>query len=618
MRCSLGMPAVTARRFLVVTVTSMGCQAGEAATRPLISPRFIALSVTFSDPVLVVGSQATATVRAEDQTGGSKVARTATWEVVDGPDVVAVDSTGVVTARSPGRAILRARVDSLTRDVSVVVHGSDAVQRSTQRAALPLDTLDFPYPALVGRSIAVAAGGNLQRALDAAQRGDEVVLAAGATFTGNFVLPAKAGTAANGWIVVRSSGSASLPAPGGRVVAEHAVHMARIVTPNTAPALATKPGASGWRLVGLEVTAHPDVTERQFGLLTLGEGGAPQSSLELVPTDLVLDRVYVHGQPNTSTSRCVGLNSSRTEISGSLLDECHGRGFDSQAIWGGNGPGPYRIVNNTLRGAGENIMFGGSDPAIPGLVPSDIEIRGNYIHTPLAWKGRWTKKNLVEFKNARRVLMEGNVLDGSWSDAQTGWAVVIKSANQSGRCAWCRSTDITFARNLIRNAGAGINIGPKDDNPNTDTTARRVVISESLLDGIGVPPFDGDRRGFQVLGGVSDIVIERTVLTGNLQAAMMLDPANGGASRATFRENVWARGAYGVIATGRSPGTPSLQAAPGAVWQRMFLVGPPEGAYPAGTAFVSRESHSILSTDIRAKVRGAVERAVPADSSRGR
>src|SRR5687768_11729114 len=37
----------------------------------------------------------------------------------------------------------------------------------------------------------VAAGGNLQAALDAAQPGDEVVLEAGATFTGNFKLPKK-------------------------------------------------------------------------------------------------------------------------------------------------------------------------------------------------------------------------------------------------------------------------------------------------------------------------------------------------------------------------------------------------------------------------------------------
>ncbi|HEV3468234.1 MAG TPA: hypothetical protein VG148_02860, partial [Pyrinomonadaceae bacterium] len=51
-------------------------------------------------------------------------------------------------------------------------------------------------------TINVPAGGDLQAALDRAQPGDEVVLEAGASFVGNFTLPAKAGAA---FITVRSS-----------------------------------------------------------------------------------------------------------------------------------------------------------------------------------------------------------------------------------------------------------------------------------------------------------------------------------------------------------------------------------------------------------------------------
>src|SRR5262245_61000090 len=164
-------------------------------------------------------------------------------------------------------------------------------------------------------------------------------------------------------------------------------------------------------------------------------------------------------------------------------------------------------------GAGENIMFGGSDPSIQGLVPSDIEIRRNYVHAPISWKGKWQRKNLLELKNAARVLIEGNVFDGSWQDAQTGWAVIFKSANQGGGCRWCRSTDITFRKNVIRNAGAGINIAAQGDNPATDTTARRILISEIVLENVGVAPYTGDNRGLQVLSGTESITIERTVLT---------------------------------------------------------------------------------------------------------
>jgi hypothetical protein len=315
--------------------------------------------------------------------------------------------------------------------------------------------------------------------------------------------------------------------------------------------------------------------------------------------------MYIHAQPATNISRCVALNSARTQVSDSYLTECHGKDFDSQAIWGGNGPGPFKIVNNTLMGAGENIMFGGSDPKIPGLVPSDIEIRGNYIHTPIAWKGIWQRKNLLELKNASRVLIEGNVFDGSWSDAQTGWAIILKSANQSGGCRWCRTTDVTFRLNMVRNAGAGLNITGTGDNPNVDSATRRILIQQSVFDNLGVEPYRGDRRGFQFLSNSSDITVEQTVMAGNLNAALQLDNRRP-AQRLAFRDNVWVYGRYGAIASGRGSGTASLTAgAPGAVWDRMVFVGPQRGAYPVGTGFVSEERHARTAVRVRAAVDSA-------------
>ena len=51
----------------------------------------------------------------------------------------------------------------------------------------------------------VPAGGNLQQALDAAQPGDVVLLAAGATFTGSFVLRKKTG---DGFVTVQTDDAA--------------------------------------------------------------------------------------------------------------------------------------------------------------------------------------------------------------------------------------------------------------------------------------------------------------------------------------------------------------------------------------------------------------------------
>ena len=135
-------------------------------------------------------------------------------------------------------------------------------------------------------------------------------------------------------------------------------------------------------------------------------------------------------------------------------------GHDSQAILGFNGPGPFKIVNNYLEGAGENIMFGGGDPSIPGLVPSDIEIRGNHLFKPLRWRPEaarstsgihWTVKNLLELKNAQRVLIEGNVLENVWAGEQNGSSVVLTPRN-GGSAPWSVVQDVMFRNNIVRNA----------------------------------------------------------------------------------------------------------------------------------------------------------------------
>src|SRR5262249_26114469 len=96
----------------------------------------------------------------------------------------------------------------------------------------------------------VAAGGDLQAALDAAQPGDVIALQAGATFLGNFVLPVKAGS---DYITIRSSAADSaLPGANVRISPAFSALLARIQSPNSASALTTAPGAHHYRLMFLE------------------------------------------------------------------------------------------------------------------------------------------------------------------------------------------------------------------------------------------------------------------------------------------------------------------------------------------------------------------------------
>ncbi len=420
--------------------------------------------------------------------------------------------------------------------------------------ALPLTVPGFSLPPAPLRYVSIAAGGNLQAALDTAKAGDEIRLANGATYTGNFVLPAKACT---GWVTLRST---TVVTPGARATPAAAVGYAKLVTPNNQPALRTAIPTCQWRVVGVEITGTLAVTSVQYGLVTLGDGGwvgggEKQTSLSLVPQQLVLDRVYIHGTPTLNTVRCLALNSGPTQVINSWLSDCHAKGFDSQAIEGWNGPGPYLIENNFLGGAGENVMFGGADPGIPGLIPSDITIRRNHVAKDPAWKGLWAVKNLFELKNARRVLVEANVFENNWADGQSGMAIVVKSTTDvcGTGCMWEGSTDVTFRYNIVRNSPRGLNVQAYDNSyvpTGTNNHVARVRAEHNLFYNIGTFNGTGADGWLMLLThDLSDVAVVHNTFLGNLPGAGLAGEfaySQGLARRIAIDDNVF--GALGYYA----------------------------------------------------------------------
>lgn len=447
-------------------------------------------------------------------------------------------------------------------------------------AELPRVYLDTRYQAPGGRTIVVPNGGDLQGALNAAVRGDVIELAAGAVFTGNFVLPAKSGS---GRIVLRTA--TSLPAEGVRITPSHGGSLAKIVTPNSMPALRTAAGGAsgGYRIMGVEISSSASMT---YAIVHLGDYESSATSVDMLPSDIVLDRVWVHGTSTNGIQRCIVLNTRASAVVDSWISDCHIKGFDSQAILSWNSPGPFKIVNNRLEGAGENVMFGGADPRIDGLVPSDIVIERNHFIKPLSWKssGAWTVKNLFELKNAQRVLVRGNVFENNWSDGQTGFAFVLKSANQSGRCNWCVTQDVTFEFNKLMNSPGGFNLAAfQAEQGGSAIPMRRVTIRNNVLEDVALSSQPGDRRVFQMLGSLSDMLIaDNTAFGENL--VVMFDGAPG--SRLVFKNNLLSKGTYGVFGSGKGEGRPALDFfAPGAVFAGNVLVGANPAIYPAGNYF---------------------------------
>ncbi len=448
-----------------------------------------------------------------------------------------------------------------------------------------------PVPA-TGRTLAVPSGGDFQGALDSARPGDVITLEAGAVFRGPFTLPQKSGA---DWIVIRTSASdAELPPAGTRIDPSFAGLMPRLEAASGAVIEADR-GAHHYRFVGVEI--RPAEGSFLFNLVLLG---STETSAGQQPHHIIFDRCYLHGDPLRGTRRGIALNSQFTAVVDSYLSDFKEVGADSQAIGGWNGPGPFKIVNNYLEGAGENVMFGGAAPSIDQVVPSDIEIRRNHFFKPVSWKigdasyqgTPWTIKNLFELKNARRVLIEGNLFENNWAAAQNGFGILLTVRTERDAAPWAVVEDVTFVSNIVRRTASGFNIlGIDDSSPSRNGRTRFVRVANNLFTDVSAAGQGGSGTLFQILNGASGLTIEHnTALHDGPVISADLLPSSG----LVFQNNIVEHNEYGVFGSGKGIGLPALDYYfPGYVFRRNVLVGlagvrpyPSDNFYPASLAAV--------------------------------
>ncbi|HYV84811.1 MAG TPA: hypothetical protein VFB49_02775 [Patescibacteria group bacterium] len=436
-----------------------------------------------------------------------------------------------------------------------------------------------------GRRVEVPAGGDLQAALDRARPGDVIALQAGAVYEGNFSLPRNPG---GGWVVLRTSAAdADLPPPGTRIDPGHASLLPKLQAPSGA-VLETSPGATHYRLVGLEIRPSPGRFLQNLVLL-----GGLEATPGRQPRDLIIDRCYVHGDPAVGARRGIALNSRSTAIIDSWLSDFKQAGEEAQAIAGWDGQGPFTIAGNYLEAAGENVIFGGSTPSRSGLVPSDIVIRDNHFSKPMSWKPGdpsyagtpWTVKNLLELKNARRVRIEHNLMENNWVQAQNGFAVLFTVRTERGSAPWAVVEDVVFTGNVLRHAAAGINIlGVDDSAPAAGGRTSNLAIRQNLFLGIGAADLGGSGILFQVLNGAAGVTIDHNTAfhSGSVLSAD-LAPSTG----LVFTNNIVQHNAYGMFGSGHGTGLPALEYYfPGYLVRRNVIVGAPDPRlYPLDNFF---------------------------------
>jgi hypothetical protein len=429
-------------------------------------------------------------------------------------------------------------------------------------AAPPLASPDDSRPSAAGRTVSVPAGGDLQAAIDDARPGDVIVLEAGAAFVGNFTLPRKSGA---DWIVIRSAAQRNFPPAGSRVSPADTKLLPKIITPNANPALAAAAGAHHFHLVGVEIAAAHGARPVET-LVRIGGASGEK------PADIIVDHCYIHGDPAGGVARGLALDGERITVIDSYLSEFR-EASSSRAITA-DGRGPFKIVNNFLAAAGENVVFG----AAPDAVPADIEIRGNYFHKPLAWKRDGaTARNLLALHSAQRALIENNVFENNWSEDAAGFAVVFAAGEQS---AVPTLQDITFRKNVVRRSGAGIAVmGQTPDLPGRQT--RRVLIQDNLFEEIGGAPWGGSGVLFQVVGGTADVVIDHNTGLQNGKAIVTDGATHSGfvyQNNITLDNQTAAALGYGDAWSARFPGY---------VFARNVLTGGSPAAYPAENFYPS-------------------------------
>jgi hypothetical protein len=549
---------------------------------------------------------------------------------------------------------------------------------------------------------------NLQAAVDAAAPGDTILLRAGETFSGHVLLPAK--PASSQWITIRSDAADSLlPSPGVRLVPAgkegantSLALLPRLVglggTLKATPVVRTAPGAHHYRLQFLDIDGTANIGYET--LVAVGEDSGTQTA-----TDIVFDRVYIHGHPYRGQKRGIALNGVRVDVLDSYISDIKAVNADSQAIAGYNGAGPFRIINNHLEGAGENIMFGGADPSIANLVPSNIEVRRNLITKPLAWRDPivaapqgvhvaaggggalpagthyfrivalmetgprtahsvpsleravavgaggaaavswspvpgadryrvyrgtssgasshyvettatsltyagagessgapaaqatyWVVKNLIELKNARHVVFDGNVIENIWASGQFGYAIVLTPRNQMGTAPWTVVSDVTFTNNIIRHAAGVIQIVGYDSNATSQQT-QRIALRNNLMYDIN-PAVWGDYTKAILIGeGPSGVVIDHnTIIHANssLVYAHGTRPIPG----FVFTNNVAPHGDYGIMADGGQPGNFSIGLFfPSGVVQYNVIEGGNPASYPLTNTWPNRDAWLASFTD---------------------
>ena len=189
----------------------------------------------------------------------------------------------------------------------------------------------------------------------------------------------------------------------------------------------------------------------------------------------------------------------------------------------------------------------------------------------------WAVKNLFELKNARNVVVDGNLLENNWTHAQSGYAVLFTVRNQDGGAPWSTVDTVTFTNNIVRHAPGGINILGRDDiHPSGPT--RNIVIRNNLFDDL--TSAWGNDLPWLVLGdGADRVTVDHNTVVHQGSALVLMYGAP--TTNFVYTHNMGRHNLYGFIGDSHAPGNDSISFyLPGSIFSRSVVAGGSAASYP--------------------------------------
>ena len=240
------------------------------------------------------------------------------------------------------------------------------------------------------------SGLTFQSALNSAaaatgSKGDVIVLQAGTAYSASqYTLPTRSGS---GWIYIISSqapeiGGASLPVAGVRVGPSNLSAMPNLRSSTSGvPLIIKSTSAQYYRFVGIDM----ELTDSNGICNYVIRLDSSDSSLSTIAQHITFDRCIIDGAPSYGVTHAMNIDGSYIEVTECYFgDHVFSVGdADCQNWYAYNSPGPYRINNNRGHAGGQQILFGGTDSIISGVIPSDLQFTNNSLSHNI-WIGTLT------------------------------------------------------------------------------------------------------------------------------------------------------------------------------------------------------------------------------------